>query len=67
MGPQGPLGSVSYDSKAGKIEEASAVTGIVSTGTGLCPHSETGTYTGSNLVERVGAEPSLGMPYSQER
>jgi hypothetical protein len=54
VGPQTPTGSVSYANSSGKISQSSAVTGIVSTSTGLCPHGSTGTYSGSNLVERVG-------------
>ena len=54
VGPQTPTGSVSYTNSSGKISESSAVTGITSTSSGLCPHGTTGTYTGSNLVERVG-------------
>lgn len=54
VGPQKGLKSVSYDNKAGKIEQTSAIKGIKSTGEGLCPGGTTGTYTGNNLVERVG-------------
>jgi len=54
VGPQTPTGSVSYTNRSGKLEVTSALTGIVSTSTGLCPHGSTGTYTGSDLVERVG-------------
>jgi hypothetical protein len=58
VGPQTPTGTVTYDNgtgaNAGKIEETSAVTGIVSTSTGLCPNGTTGTYSGNNLVSRVG-------------
>jgi hypothetical protein len=53
VGPQGPLSSVSYTNVTPKIEESSAVKGIVSTSTGLCPHGTNGTYTGSNLVESL--------------
>jgi hypothetical protein len=54
VGPQVGLKSVSYTSASGKITESSAVKGIKSTGEGLCPGGTTGTYTGSNIVERVG-------------
>ncbi len=54
VAPQTPTGSVSYASSSGKIQQNSAVTGIVSTSSGLCPHGSTGTYTGGNLVSRVG-------------
>jgi hypothetical protein len=54
VGPQTPTGGVTYDSAAGKIEETSAVTAIVSSSSGLCPKGSTGTYTGSFLLERVG-------------
>jgi hypothetical protein len=49
------VGSVSYATSGTGIQQASAVTGIHSTATGLCPSGTTGTYTGSNLVHRVNA------------
>jgi len=52
--PQTGLKSVSFTNKSGKLEQSSAIKGIVSTGEGFCPGGTTGTYTGSNLVERVG-------------
>jgi hypothetical protein len=54
VAPQTPTGGVTYDSSAGKIEETSAVTGIVSSHTSVCPSGSTGTYSGNNLVQRVG-------------
>jgi hypothetical protein len=52
------VSSVSYDNvEVGgvkEVEETSAVTGIHSTSTGFCPSGTTGTYTGNNLVHRVG-------------
>lgn len=54
VGPQ-EVESVSYTSEGGAIEQHSAVGGIDSTHSGgLCSSGENGTYTGSNLVERVG-------------
>ena len=48
------LKSVSYTNEAGKIKITSNVTGIVSTSPNGCPTGTTGTYSGSNLTERVG-------------
>jgi hypothetical protein len=48
------VGSVSFVTSGSGILQSSAVTGIHSTSTGLCPSGTTGTYTGSNLVTRVG-------------
>jgi hypothetical protein len=52
------VGTATYDTAspvpAGDIEQTSAITGIHSTSTGLCPSGTTGTYTGNNLVHRVG-------------
>jgi hypothetical protein len=52
------VSSVSYDNVevAGvkEIEQTSTVTGIHSTSTGFCPSGTTGTYTGNNIVHRVG-------------
>jgi len=53
--PQKGLHAVSYHNKAGKLEQTSAVKNITSTASGFpCSGGTTGTYTGSNLVERVG-------------
>jgi len=53
--PQKGLKAVSYTNKAGKIEQHSNVSGIVSTASGFpCTGGVNGTFTGSNLVERVG-------------
>jgi hypothetical protein len=50
------VGSVAYSNIASntQIEEKSTVTGIHSTSTGLCPSGTSGTYTGNNIVHRVG-------------
>jgi hypothetical protein len=37
-----------------EITQESNVTGLKSTSTGLCPSGTTGTYTGNNIVHRVG-------------
>lgn len=54
--PQNGLESVSYTNETGgKIEQHSAVSGIKSSHSGgLCSSGENGTYSGSNIVERVG-------------
>lgn len=53
--PQKGLKSVTYTSAGGKITQHSAVKNIVSTASGFpCSGGTTGTYTGSNIVERVG-------------
>ena len=54
VAPQTPAGSISYSNSSGKVVDSFAVTGIVSTSTGLCPHGTTGTLVGSNIVGRVG-------------
>jgi hypothetical protein len=48
------LKSASYTNKSGKLEQHSAVTGIVSKGEGSCGGGSNGAYHGSSLVERVG-------------
>jgi hypothetical protein len=48
------VGNVSFATSGSGILQSSAVTGIHSTSTGLCPSGTTGTYTGSNLWTRVG-------------
>jgi hypothetical protein len=48
------LKSVTYGNEAGKLLITSGVTGIVSTSPNGCPSGTAGTYTGSNLSERVG-------------
>jgi ABC-type transport system substrate-binding protein len=56
VSPQGPLSSITYTNKSGKIEESTKVSGIKSKGSGgLCGgENSNGTYTGSNLIELVG-------------
>ncbi|HEX6152130.1 MAG TPA: hypothetical protein VFZ19_01285 [Solirubrobacterales bacterium] len=54
VSPQNGLGSASYTNKSGKIEQHTAVTGIVSKGEGSCGGGTNGAYHGSSLVERVG-------------
>jgi hypothetical protein len=53
VGSQKGLTLATYANKEPKIEQTSAITGIVSKGEGLCPGGNTGTYTGTNLIERV--------------
>lgn len=54
VGPQ-TVSSATYANKTGgKLEVTSDVGGIVSSSPDGCPEGTTGTYTGSNLVERVG-------------
>ncbi len=50
VAPQTPTGSVSYSSVGGQVEAHYALTGIVSTSTGICPHGSTGTFTGTSLM-----------------
>jgi len=50
VAPQTPTGSVSYSSTSGQVVANFALTGIMSTGTGICPHGSTGTFTGSSLM-----------------
>jgi hypothetical protein len=53
--PQKGLKSVSYTNSAGQIIQHSAVKNIVSTASGFpCSGGTTGTYTGSNVIQRVG-------------
>jgi hypothetical protein len=52
--PQKGLGWASYTNKSGKIEQHSAISGMVSTGSGACTGTKWGPFTGSSLIERVG-------------
>jgi hypothetical protein len=52
--PQIGKGTVSYTNKSGKIEKHSAITGIISSGSGFCAGGSNGTTSGSALLERVG-------------
>jgi hypothetical protein len=47
------VGTVSYKTVGTGVEETSNVSGIHSTGTGLCPSGTNGTYKGSNLVNSL--------------
>jgi hypothetical protein len=50
------VGTVTYGTSGTGILEASNVSGIHSTSSGLCPNGTTGTYKGSNLVHRINPE-----------
>jgi len=46
--------SLSYANISGKLQVTSSITSISSKGSGFCPGGTTGTFSGSNLLERVG-------------
>jgi hypothetical protein len=48
------VGTVTYSNEAGKIKAVANVTGIKSTSPNGCPTGTSGTYSGTNVSERVG-------------